>query len=158
IGTYTSQTDPAIFVYTLDTSTGKLTHRNSTAGIDNPSFLTISKDRQRLYAVSETAQFQGKAGGSGAAFAIQTPSGELTLLNRQSTRGEGPCHVTLDHSQRYLVVSNYAGGSICLYPLQANGEISELADMVQHHGSSHVFPNRQEKAHTHSATFDPSGE
>ena len=158
VGTYESQKDPAIFAYTLDTNTGTLTYKNSTAGIDSPSFLTIDKDQQRLYAISEAAESQGKIGGSVTAFSIQSPSAALTLLNRQPTNGEDPCHITLDNSQRYLIVSNYTGGSICLYPLQTNGEIGELADMIQHNGSSHIHPDRQEKAHTHSATFDPSGE
>jgi 6-phosphogluconolactonase len=158
VGTYESQKDPAIFAYTLDTNTGTLTYKSSIAEIDSPSFLTIDKDRQRLYAVSETAEFQGKNGGSVAAFSIQKPSAELTLLNRQPTYGGAPCHITLANNQRYIIVSNYAGGSICLYLLQANGEIGAVVDTIQHNGSSHINPDRQEKAHAHSATVDPSGE
>jgi 6-phosphogluconolactonase len=158
VGTYASQQDPGIFAYTLDNDKGTLSYINSTAGIEHPGFLTISSDHQRLYTVSETGEIMGMVGGSVAAFAIQPQSKALTFLNQRPTTGEDPCHIVLDGSQHYIVVSNYSGGSICLYPLQADGEIGELADKIQHHGSSNVHPERQEKAHTHSATFDPSGE
>ena len=158
VGTYASQQDPGIFNYTLDGATGTLTYLTSIAGIEHPGFLAISDDQQRLYTVSETAAFMGMVGGSVAAFAIQPQSKALTFLNQQPTTGEDPCHIVLDGSQRYLVVSNYSGGSICLYPLQADGEIGKLVDKIQHHGSSKIQPERQENAHTHSATFDPSGE
>lgn len=157
VGTYAHQQDPGIFVYTLDNDKGTLNYVNSTAGIEHPGFLAISNDQQRLYTVSETGEIMGQVGGSVAAFAIEAESQALTFLNQRPTTGEDPCHISLDGSQHYIVVSNYSGGSICLYPLQANGEIGELADKIQHQGNSNVVPERQEKAHTHSATFDASG-
>ncbi|GCF11383.1 lactonase family protein [Dictyobacter arantiisoli] len=156
IGTYANQQDPGIFLYTLDTDTGTLTYIDSIAGIENPSFLAHDQQQRYLYAVSETLEYQGQAGGSVATFAIDNQAGQLTFLNQQPTLGEDPCFLTLDGNQRFLVLNNYTGGSICLYPLQANGEIGPLADKIQHHGSS-LDPQRQSSAHPHSCTFDPAG-
>jgi 6-phosphogluconolactonase len=158
VGTYEHQADPGIFAYILDNDKGTLTFLNNTSGIEHPAFLAITSDQQRLYTVGETWEYQGQTGGSVAAFAINAQTKALTFLNQLPTTGAGPCHISLDGSERYIIASNYFGGSICLYPLQANGEIGEMADKIQHHGGSNVHPDRQESAHTHSTNFDQSGE
>ncbi|GCE30828.1 hypothetical protein KDA_63120 [Dictyobacter alpinus] len=152
IGSYAEKDDQGIYVYTLDRATGKLSPVSSVAGIENPSFLTMTPDQSYVYAVSETTSEPGAV----AAFAVDPQSKELTLLNQQSTGGAAPCHLIFDGTHNHLVVVNYSGGSICLYPLDKDGRIGKLADTIQHHGQS-INPDRQEAAHPHSANLTPDG-
>jgi 6-phosphogluconolactonase len=165
IGTYARSEENGIYVCSFDVESGELTLERSYAGIENPSFLALNSQKQRLYAglrhylyaVGETETFLGEKGGSVAAFAIQPETGELTRLNSQPTCGGSPCYVSLDRTGNCLLVANYSGGNINLFPLQANGEIGPMAENIQHagHGSN---PQRQEGPHPHSILVDPSGQ
>ena len=53
IGTYTQKGSKGIYVYHFDTATGKAIELSHTNNISNPSFLSISKDHQTVYAVNE---------------------------------------------------------------------------------------------------------
>ncbi len=156
IGTYASKAEQGIYIYTLDSATGELTPIGGVSGIENPSFLTISADGGYLYAVGETETFQGQQGGSSAAFAIDAGSGHLTLLNQQPTTGADPCYLSIDRAGSSLLVANYSGGSIALFPVRDNGEIGNLAQRIQHLGKG-VRPDRQEAPHPHEILPDASG-
>jgi len=94
-------------------------------------------------------------GGTVSAFRIE-PSGALTLINRASSVGDGPCHVAVAPSGKHVAVANYGGGSTALLPIDDTGALGEASAFIQHEGSS-VNPKRQEGPHAHSVTFDPSG-
>ncbi|MGO4276798.1 lactonase family protein, partial [Paenibacillus sp. TAF58] len=115
----------------------------------NPSFLAFNKDRTRLYAVSELAEYEGLAGGAVAAYEINPQSGYLTLLNVQPTYGSAPCHLSLDSTESCLLVANFTSGSISVFPVDEDGSLGVMCDQHQHHGSG---PNasRQEGPHAHS--------
>jgi len=110
--------------------------------------------RSVLYAVNEVGEFEGQRTGAVAAFAIERESGLLTLLNRQSSRGSGPCHITVDASSRYVFVANYGSGSVAMLPIRDDGSLEAASDFHQHEGSS-VDQGRQEGPHAHSVTVDP---
>jgi 6-phosphogluconolactonase len=112
--------------------------------------------RRFLYAVGEVDRFGGQKGGLLSAFAIDPQSGTLTLLNQQSTRGPGPCHVAVDRTGRWALVANYSGGSVACLPIQPDGRLGEATGFVQHKGSS-VNPQRQQGPHAHAAYFDAAG-
>ncbi|GER90316.1 hypothetical protein KDW_44780 [Dictyobacter vulcani] len=152
IGSYADKDDQGIYVYTLDRTTGKLKPISSTSGIGNPSFLIVTPNQKYLYAVSESTEGPGAV----AAFAIDPQNKDLTLLNQQSTEGTAPCHLTFDGTRTHLVVVNYSGGNICLYPLDEDGRIKKMTYNVQHQGHS-INPDRQEAAHPHSANLAPDG-
>jgi 6-phosphogluconolactonase len=92
--------------------------------------------------------------GTVSAFAIGA-DGKLTLLNKQSSRGAGPCHVVLDKTGRYVIVSNYSSGSVAVLPVAADGKLGEASDVEQHAGKS-LDPTRQESPHAHGVTLDPA--
>jgi 6-phosphogluconolactonase len=160
VGTYASSDKPGIFIYTLDAHRGQLTFVDSVAGITNPSYLAIDNQRLRLYAVSETATFEGQEGGAVVAYAKDPQTGKLTFINQQPTGGADPCYVTVDPTSRVLLNANYdvdhAHGSISAYPLSAYGEIGARTDRVQHEGKG-VRPDRQAGPHKHSVVLDKSG-
>jgi 6-phosphogluconolactonase len=156
IGTYTGSTSTSKGIYAarLDPSTGALSAPALVAETRNPSFLAASPDGRFLYAVNEVDAVEGTPGGSITAYAVDKAAGTLRLLNSQSTKGGGPCHVSV--AGRLAFVANYGGGSVAAYPIKADGSLEPASAFVQHAGSS-VNPARQKGPHAHGVTPDPSG-
>lgn len=123
------------------------------SGFNKPSFLAIHPQRRYLYAVGEIDATLGRADGIVVAFSIERRSGELTYLNAESCRGPGPCHLIVDQTGRFVMVANYAGGSVCVLPILDNGWLGKATDFVQHQGSS-MNPDRQNGPHAHSFNID----
>ena len=150
-GTYTDQGSSSKGIYhsTLDTETGKLSVPVLAIRAINPAFLDIHPNGQFLYAVSESGR-RGRVG----AYAIDAETGGLTQLNRESSQGSGPCHISLDHAGRYAFVANYGSGSAAVLPIGSDGKLAAATGFVQHTGSS-VNPDRQKEPHAHSANISP---
>ncbi|MGD8586511.1 MAG: beta-propeller fold lactonase family protein, partial [Chloroflexota bacterium] len=64
IGTYTQGDSKGIYVCRLDMSSGELRPTCLAGQVDNPSFLVVDGERNRLYAVNELMAFNGRAGGA----------------------------------------------------------------------------------------------
>jgi len=148
VGTQSKADEDGIFLFRLDTSTGELTKLSSIKAGEKPNYLITDPTNHFLYAVNKDNE------GGVKAFSINQKDGSLTFLNEQSCPG-GPCHLTLDKTNKVLIIANYAKGRLFSFPIQENGRIGPLANMVQHHGSS-VNPDRQEGSHTHFVTTDPA--
>jgi 6-phosphogluconolactonase len=150
-GTYTGPENSSKGIYrsVLDLDTGKLSAPVLAAEAKNPSFLEIHPNGKFLYAVSED-------GGAGtvSAYAIDTDKGDLKFLNERPSGGAGPCHVTIDHAGKNLLVANYGSGSASVIPIKPDGRLGELTGFAQHHGSS-VNPERQKEPHAHSVNVSP---
>ena len=153
IGTYTQGDSEGIYVYRLNASSGELKFESKATGVESPSFLALHPEHRYLYAVNAVREVDGKPNGRVSAFGINPESGELTFLNHQLSGGPGPCHLSVDLTGRYVLVANYAGGSVAMLPIQADGSLGEATDFVQHAGSS-VNPDRQEGPHAHSINID----
>src|SRR6185369_13882911 len=145
VGTYTSGKSEGIYGYHLY-DTGALTRFTSIMSV-NPSFLTIDRSRRFLYAVNEVGEFLEKPGGAVSAFAIDPATGNLRLLNQQATQGADPCHLSVDSRKRTLLVANYTGGNVSVFPLRSDGTLGMVADVKQDEGSG---PKEQQKGqHAH---------
>ncbi len=92
IGTYTGATSKGIYRSWFDPATGELSRPELAAETRNPSFLAVHPNGHFLYAIAEMNDSGGKRSGAVSAFAIEEKTGKLTLLNRQSSGGAGPCH------------------------------------------------------------------
>lgn len=156
LGTNTTSTSRGIYRFFLDNSTGQVTPLELAAQVKNPTFLALSPDGRRLYAVSEISDFQGHKAGGVCGFSIDTTTGNLTLLNQQPSGGQGPCHVSVSPDGHFAAVANYGNGSIALLPIQANGTLTSPTSVIQHTGHS-VNPQRQAGPHAHSVNFDAAG-
>lgn len=152
-GTYTGAKSQGIYVSRLDLATGALSPPNLAAEIVSPSFLAIHPSRNSLYAVNEVSNFGHDKSGSVSAFRIDRTTGQLTLLNQQSSRGAGPAHISVDGQGRNALVANYGGGSVAVLPIGADGRLAPATAFVQHTGSS-VNPQRQQAPHAHSINVD----
>jgi 6-phosphogluconolactonase len=156
VGTYTGGKDGAskgIYRLELDMATGKLGKRELAAETVNPSFVAIHPSRRFLYAVSETSDLDGKKTGAISAFALDPRTGTLTFLNKQPSKGAGPCHLVVDKEGKHVLAANYGAGSACVLPIGADGKLGEATGFVQHSGSS-VNKQRQEGPHAHSINLD----
>jgi 6-phosphogluconolactonase len=156
VGTYTRAPSKGIYAYRLGAN-GELTPVGAAglaAETENPSFLAVHPNQRFLYAVNEVSRYEGQEAGSVSAFAIDRATGTLTLLNRVSSRGGGPCHLSIDGTGKWLFVANYGGGSVAAFPLQPDGKLGEASAFFQHAGSS-VNKARQSGPHGHAVTVSP---
>ncbi|WP_067623016.1 lactonase family protein [Alicyclobacillus acidiphilus] len=146
VGSYNDAQSEAIRVLSFQPENGRLVYVGGVQGIESPSFLAFDEEHGRLYAVSETDH------GCVVSYAYDGQSRRFTELNRQSTHGQSPCYVSV--SGRYVYTANYTSGNICVYPLDANGELESASCVIQFSGSGPV-PSRQESAHAHAIVVDP---
>jgi 6-phosphogluconolactonase len=154
LGTYTEKASKGIYACRFDPATDRLTSPGLAAETADPSFLAIDPTRRFLYAVNEVSQYEGRTSGGVSAFAIAPGTGKLTFLNEVPSGGAGPCHLTVDKTGKYVLVANYGGGSLAVFPILKDGRLGQASAFVQHKGAS-VNPQRQEGPHAHSIYMSP---
>ncbi len=155
VGTYTDGTQSkGIYAYRFDPSTGRSTSLGLAAETTNPSFVALHPNGRFLYAVNELQNFNGPNSGGVSAFSIDRATGKLTFLNEVPSRGADPCYIIVDQSGKWVLVANYTGGSIAVFPVLADGKLGEAATFIQHTGHG-ANPQRQEAAHAHSIDLSP---
>ena len=153
VGTYTKKEGhvdgkaEGIGVYSLDQENGKIAFQSVAKEVINPSFLTVSENQKFLYAVNETGPDVDSAG-SISAFAFDSVNKQLKLLNTQSSIGFAPCHINADRKNRILFATNYVGGKVVLLPINEDGTIEPVYQIVTLEGKGE-HP-RQEASHPHS--------
>lgn len=128
VGTYTNGDSEGIYKYTLDATTGVLGTQELAAKLKSPSYLTISEDKNNLYAIQETGDFDSLGGG---VTAFRLNEGVLEVQNSKGTHGNGPCHVSLS-GDGYLAAANYGGGNVALYQLNGDGSLAGEAQVIDH--------------------------
>lgn len=152
VGSYTKRSDMGLHVYALDRHTGQLRHIQSVKE-NNASYLDVDQERGRLYSVSEIETDDGTEGAV-AAFSIDLESGHIQLINRQPAVKGRPTYIKIDNSGRFVLVANYGGSNVSMYPIQEDGSLDEMTDLHFHEGSG-VNKHRQDKAHPHCIIVDP---
>ena len=110
VGTYTTERSKGIYAFRFNAATGQFVPIGLAAETSNPSFLAVHPNHKILYAVNETGNFQNRSSGAVSAFAIDSRTGKLTLLNQVASRGADPCYVAVDQTGKYVLVANYGGG------------------------------------------------
>jgi 6-phosphogluconolactonase len=155
VGTYTRRGSEGIYIYAFDPSTGGLSPLRAATGVVNPTYLVAAPTRRCLYAVNEVSSLDGTPGGAVTAFQIQPGTGMLKWLNQQPSHGAVPCHLSVDQTEQVVLVANYSGGNVAVFPIEPDGRLAPASDVVQHSGSS-GHPTRQQGPHPHSITVDPT--
>ena len=140
VGTYTDNDSEGIYYYNFNTKTGELSGKKLATTLKNPSFLTFSSNKKRLYAVSEASE-----NSLVAAYNVGE-NGLLTLMDKVSSNGNGPCHLQLNKANNKLAVSNYGGGTISINSVSKNGSINGNAQVFNHNTTSKT-------SHVHSSKF-----
>jgi 6-phosphogluconolactonase len=156
IGTYTGGDSEGIYVFRMNPKNGKLSSRQLAAKSEQPSFLALSSDGKYLYAANETMEWQGEKGTGGVtAYSIDRKEGHLTELNSQPSGGGAPCHIMVDPTDGNVLVANYMGGNVSVFPVQPNGGLGKASGFMQHAGNG-ADKRRQEAPHAHSINLDPA--
>ncbi|MFW5550100.1 MAG: lactonase family protein, partial [Prevotella sp.] len=150
VGTYTDGTSRGIYSFVFDQVKG-IAHALDTLDISNPSFLTISQNGSRIYAVSENSDSTAAVN----AIRFDSRSGKMQLINSQSTKGADPCYVSTNG--RILLTANYSGGSLSIFPLAKDGSVLPMSQQIKGMTASSDMP-QQSTAHIHCAQFSPSGQ
>jgi len=125
VGTYTEGgNSKGIYTYRFNQENGTF-ELLSSATAANPSFLTLSPDGKRLYAVSEYND--GRQG----AYSFDVSEDKVQLSNpvfhptapkdALPRAGADPCHIVTDGN--YVITANYTGGDISVFPLDAEGKL-----------------------------------
>jgi 6-phosphogluconolactonase len=156
VGTYTEEGSKSkgIYAYRFDPETAEPTSLGLAVETVNPSFLAVDPSHRFLYAVNEVGNYQGQKSGGVSAFAIDHATGKLTFLNEVASKGADPCYITVDKTGKYVLVANYTGGSVAVFPILEHGRIGEASAFVQHTGHG-TNPERQEAPHAHSIDLSP---
>jgi 6-phosphogluconolactonase len=158
VGTYTEEGSKSkgIYAYRYDAATAQITSLGLAAETTNPSFVAPHPNGKYLYAVNEVGKYQGPNSGGVSAFSIDHATGKLTFLNEVPSRGADPCYIIVDKTGKYVLVANYTGGSIAVFPVLADGKLGEASAFVQHTGHG-TDPKRQEGPHAHSIDLSSDG-
>jgi len=159
IGTYSrgDSLSDGIYTCTFDEKTGVLSDPMLAVQADNPSFLAIHPSKSLLFACIETTDFDELKSGAVAAFRIDADSGKLTLINQLATGGGAPCHCNVDATGKFLLVANYMGGNVAVFPIQEDGALGERSCLINHVGSG-PDKQRQEAPHAHSINLSSDNE
>ncbi|MEU8262411.1 lactonase family protein [Micromonospora sp. NPDC048999] len=152
IGGYTAEAGgraEGIVAARRDPASGELIPLGTVAVTPSPSFLVRHPGAPVLYAVNELPE------GQVSAFRV-APDGGLDPLGVRPTGGAEPCHLAVAPDGRHLVVANYGGGSVAVFPLDGDGVPGERSDLVRHEGHG-ADPQRQDRPHCHMVSPDPDG-
>lgn len=150
VGTYTAGDSRGIYVYQFDTVSGHSKYK-SMIEVDNPSYLTVSKDEKFVYAVSENGD-----NSAASSFTFDKKDGVLKLLNIQKTGGADPCYIEVDDTGKHIITANYSGGNISLFNVNNDGSLTTASQVIIFTGRG-VDPERQGRPHLHCVKFSPDG-
>jgi 6-phosphogluconolactonase len=144
-----TKTPDGILAYNWDSVSGELTPDGVAAKLENPIWITLSPDRQYLFAALEVDSFNGKPTGGVASFRVV--GGGLQPHSAQNSAGVGTCHVALDRTGHMLLAADYFGGTAASFRV-TEGKLSPAVwnEIYIGHGPN---KDRQEKAHAHFASF-----
>ncbi|MDR0431551.1 MAG: lactonase family protein [Tannerellaceae bacterium] len=151
IGTYTFGLSEGIYIYKFNTDTGVSAYVN-TVEVEHPSYMDITTDGKFVYSVTENDEIHSLAN----AFSFDKEQGKLTLLNSEKTHSAAPCNILIDSDRKHIVTANYGGGSITVFPVDSEGKLSAVSQMILFEGSGKDTV-RQEMPHLHCVKFTPDG-
>ncbi|MEE4285804.1 MAG: lactonase family protein, partial [Mariniphaga sp.] len=154
VGTFTSEGAEGIYLCSFNFSTGEIALIKTFKGIDNPSFLKISPNRNFLYAVTRPPEKIEKSGGYIQAYKI-TNNGDLEFLNKQVSHGSDPCHVDVSPNGNFAAIATYGGGTTSFYRINDDGKVSPASSTIINEGSGPT--PRQSAPHAHSIKFSKDG-
>lgn len=138
-----------INVYHVDGDSGKWTHLQLIDALENPSFLEFDRSGRYLYSIHGD-------GNQVSSFAVNRSDGRLTFINCQATEGRNPVHLVPDRSNKFLIIANYATGSLANLPIHPDGSLGSVVDLAELSGEPGPHKTQQSSSHPHDVVFDRS--
>lgn len=147
VGTYSKRNSEGIYLINLNEDSGRMNQIESFGDVSpkNPSFLVIG-DNNKVFSVGESSKLD-----PGVVCSFRISGQRLIKIDEIETRGSGPCHLSINKHNNFLVVVNYNSGDFATYKISKDLKF-EFIEKVSHDGSS-VNLQRQKEPHTHSINF-----
>jgi len=157
-----------IHLFQVDRATGELTPAGVFESGTSPSCLAVNRAGTRLYSTNETDRAGENKEGTVSAFTINRVDGQLTLLNTVRAGGAGPTYASIHPSGKFLLVANYFGGSVAVFPILPDGRLADASDVKLDSGTigprkaTHAPPGTfafsgHDRTHAHMVEADPTG-
>ena len=154
VGSFTSARRKArgdgIHVYRADPATGAWSHVQHVEGLVNPSFLVLGRGQRFLYSVHGGEDYA-------SAFALDPETGHAELLNRAATGGKNGVRQAIDPAGRFMVVANYASGTVAVLAIAPDGSLRDQHQLIALPGEPGPHKTEQPRSHPHDVAFDPAG-
>lgn len=149
-GSYSPSDSAGVKIWSFDPLTGELRTTGGVKGVSNPSFLHVSADSSRIYAVGEEAGVASSVN----MISFDAGNGILALEASDTTGGGAPCYVNLSPDGRYVLTANYLGGNVTIYALDSAGRPVGEPQVLEFANGD---PTTQSKGEPrlHSVTFTP---
>ncbi len=157
-----------IHLFQVNRATGALTPDGAFELGTSPNCLAVNAAGTRLYSTNETDRVGENNEGTVSAFAINRVDGQLKLLNTVRAGGAGPTYASIHPSGKFLLVANYFGGSVAVFPILRDGRLAEASDVKIDEGTigprkaphaplgSFAFSGH-DRTHAHMIAADPTG-
>lgn len=130
--------------------------------------IALHPSKQYLYAASEVSGQKNEKSGSLSAYRIEASTGHLTLLNTVSSHGAHPAQISVHPSGQYVFSSNFGGGTIAVFPVEASGALGDPTDIQEEKGTpgphmaasgpkGSFADSGHDRGHPHMVLTDPAG-
>jgi 6-phosphogluconolactonase (cycloisomerase 2 family) len=139
-----------IHVYRANPTTGAWPHVQHIGDLANPSFLALSPDQRFLYSVHGDGDYA-------TAFALDRETGQAKLLGRAATGGNNGVRQAVDPSGKFMIVANYASGTVAVLAIAQDGSLKDQHQLVPLPGEPGPHKTQQPSSEPHDIVFDPSG-
>ena len=136
----------------MNAATGAWRAFQHLGGLVNPSWLVANRAGTVLYALHADEDYA-------SSYRIDRATGRLTPLNKAATGGRNGVSAKLDPTGKFLVVANYASGSVGVLPVAADGALGDATQVFDLPGEARerYRIGHQGTSHPHDIVFDPSG-
>lgn len=152
IGRYSAPGENALEAYSFDPETASAQFLYEIP-VENASFLDIS-DSGVIYAVSES----GDKASQITALRLDPDGRQAHVLNRRPVGSADPCYVKVSPDGRFVVTANYTGGTVAVFPVNADGSLGERRQLLSFDfGGKGAVPDRQDAPHPHCISFTRDG-
>jgi 6-phosphogluconolactonase len=151
VGCYTGGANArGISIFHYDVATNELTLSGIVAPVASPSFIVLDAAKKFLYSGNESGA------GSASAFSVNPQTGALRFLNSVAAGGQ-PAHIAIHPGGKHLLSANYTGGTVAVFPIQADGSLGNATQTIAHFGELGTNAGRQEAPHPHMILPDSTG-
>lgn len=93
---------------------------------DNPSYQTLDNEKQYLYSVhgdlTKVSSYKILANGT------------LAYINTVDIGGKNPVYITVDKTNKYLIVATLQGGFVCALKRNEDGSIGQMVSKIKYEG------------------------
>lgn len=118
---YVASSDGSIRVFSIDFVAGSLGKPTAFAIGAVPAFLALSPNGKLLFAIDADKNLV-------LSFAIDRQTGGLKKIDQRTTGNNGPQHVSVDQTGKWVLVAHYDAGTYAVFGVGIDGNFSGVAD------------------------------